>query len=199
MNFNIIFIDDTLRRKDPLILRHEQVFPDTNIQLFPTIDEGKKYIFEHDHERNIVFLDCKFDSIDSGGKLLKEIREKNNLISIVMMSANSIGQFSDNMVLSMINLYDVHFIKNNKVKEAVELTKRIVDEWKRRFDCVFEEWLTRNIQENRGDIKVNIGDRKYSYADLLIEVRKRTEIGLHFERMMLEYGVFLYTKENEER
>ena len=193
MSFKVVFIDDNLKKglREPFVNSIKKLRPEIEPSVFINPEEGRSYVLENLNSRMIVFLDCRFDGYGLQGiNLLKQIREKTSLLYIVMMSANNLGQIAGVDLVEMINQDYIWFLdrNNSTVQDACKLIDTISALWDSRFDCVLEHWLIRH-QEDKEKVVYSQNNKVYTWGQLLDEVRKQTEVGKDFERVMNQYCI----------
>ena len=193
MSFKVVFIDDNLKKglREPFVNSIKKLRPEIEPSVFINPEEGRSYVLENLNSRMIVFLDCRFDGYGLQGiNLLKQIRENTSLLYIVMMSANNLGQIAGVDLVEMINQDYIWFLdrNNSTVQDACKLIDTISALWDSRFDCVLEHWLIRH-QEDKEKVVYSQNNKVYTWGQLLDEVRKQTEVGKDFERVMNQYCI----------
>ena len=193
MSFKVVFIDDNLKKglREPFVNSIKKLRPEIEPSVFINPEAGLSFVLENLNGRMIVFVDCRFDGYGLQGiNLLKQIREKTSLLYIVMMSANNLSQIAGVDVVEMINQDYIWFLdrNNSTVQDACKLIDDISALWDSRFDCVLEHWLIRH-QEDKDKVVYNKNNKVYTWGQLLDEVRKQTEVGKDFERVMNQYCI----------
>lgn len=123
--FYIIIVDDNMKPTDAFIMWMKKKVLNAEVVSFRTVEEALSFIFEHLEEKMIIFLDCKFNMGLQGVDGLMKIREKTSLVSVVMMSANSLNQMENLELEAMINSDKLYFIKNGDLKKAEKLVAEI--------------------------------------------------------------------------
>lgn len=134
--FYIIIVDDNMKPTDAFIMWMKKKVLNAEVVSFRTVEEALSFIFEHLEEKMIIFLDCKFNMGLQGVDGLMKIREKTSLVSVVMMSANSLNQMENLELEAMINSDKLYFIKNEDLKKAEKLVAEIQKKWVSELDCV---------------------------------------------------------------
>src|SRR5690606_13001127 len=92
----IVVIHDDMDDDYPLIVMLKDKYSDENVIFFKHSQEGLNYVLENLGKKMVVLLDKNFKDKDdiSGLKVFEKIREKTALVYIVLISANSIADFS---------------------------------------------------------------------------------------------------------
>jgi hypothetical protein len=193
MSFKVVFIDDNLKKglREPFVNSIKKLRPEIEPSVFINPEEGLSFVLENMNNRMIVLVDCRFDGYGLQGiNILKQIREKTSLLYIVMMSANNLSQIAGVDLVEMINQDYIWFLdrNNSTVQDACKLIDAISALWDSRFDCVLEHWLIRH-QEDKDKVVYNKNNKVYTWGQLLDEVRKQTEVGKDFERVMNQYCI----------
>ena len=195
--FHIVIVDDTMGEKDPFVVNLKLDFSDVAyVSYFNSVESAMSFIDSHMSERIIVFMDCKFGSVWQGVDAVLELRKKTSLIYIIMMSANPVNQLTQKDIASLINADNIFFIKNTDSLGAVEKIEVIRGLWKSQFDCILEEWLLRHPEDHDKIAYSVAGGKSYTWKDILVELRLRTQVGKAIEQMVNEYYLYEYTSKN---
>lgn len=195
MSFKLVFIDDNMREglKHPFVRAIGKLQQDAEMNVFQDPQQGLQYVLDNLNSKMIVFLDYKFDGYGLQGiNVLKQIRERTSLLYIVMMSANSIGQFAATDVIEMINEDYIWFFDRNNgtMQDASKLIDRIKHLWNVRFDCILEQWLVRHPEDNNKEAYSELGGKTYTWEDILKELRLQTPTGKAFEGKLNEFYIY---------
>ena len=194
-DFYIIIVDDNMKPTDPFIMWMKRKVLNADVVSYRTVEYALGFIFEHLEEKMIIFLDCKFNMGLQGVDGLKRIREKTSLVSIVMMSANSLNQMENSELEAMINSDKLYFIKNDDLRKAEELVAKIQNKWVSELDCVLEQWVKSHNSEFRSKLYMVTSDGVLSLNDVLVRIRNRTPLGLKLEKQILQVAVDSLTKD----
>ena len=189
--FYIIIVDDNMKPTDAFIMWMKKKVLNAEVVSFRTVEEALSFIFEHLEEKMIIFLDCKFNMGLQGVDGLMKIREKTSLVSVVMMSANSLNQMENLELEAMINSDKLYFIKNGDLKKAEKLVAEIQKIW----DCVLEQWVKNHNSEVRSKPYMVTSEGVLSLNDVLVRIRMRTSLGLKLEKQILQVAVDSLTKD----
>ena len=190
--FYIIIVDDNMKPTDAFIMWMKKKVLNAEVVSFRTVEEALSFIFEHLEEKMIIFLDCKFNMGLQGVDGLMKIREKTSLVSVVMMSANSLNQMENLELEAMINSDKLYFIKNGDLKKAEKLVAEIQKKWV--SDCVLEQWVKNHNSEVRSKPYMVTSEGVLSLNDVLVRIRMRTSLGLKLEKQILQVAVDSLTK-----
>lgn len=194
-DFYIIIVDDNMKPTDPFIMWMKRKVLNADVVSYRTVEYALGFIFGHLEEKMIIFLDCKFNMGLQGVDGLKRIREKTSLVSIVMMSANSLNQMENSELEAMINSDKLYFIKNDDLRKAEELVAKIQNKWVSELDCVLEQWVKSHNSEFRSKPYMVTSDGVLSLNDVLVRIRNRTPLGLKLEKQILQVAVDSLTKD----
>ena len=193
--FYIIIVDDNMKPTDAFIMWMKKKVLNAEVVSFRTVEEALSFIFEHLEEKMIIFLDCKFNMGLQGVDGLMKIREKTSLVSVVMMSANSLNQMENLELEAMINSDKLYFIKNGDLKKAEKLVAEIQKKWVSELDCVLEQWVKNHNSEVRSRPYMVTSEGVLSLNDVLVRIRMRTSLGLKLEKQILQVAVDSLTKD----
>ena len=193
--FYIIIVDDNMKPTDAFIMWMKKKVLNAEVVSFRTVEEALSFIFGHLEEKMIIFLDCKFNMGLQGVDGLMKIREKTSLVSVVMMSANSLNQMENLELEAMINSDKLYFIKNGDLKKAEKLVAEIQKKWVSELDCVLEQWVKNHNSEVRSKPYMVTSEGVLSLNDVLVRIRMRTSLGLKLEKQILQVAVDSLTKD----
>lgn len=193
--FYITIVDDNMKPTDAFIMWMKKKVLNAEVVSFRTVEEALSFIFEHLEEKMIIFLDCKFNMGLQGVDGLMKIREKTSLISVVMMSANSLNQMENLELEAMINSDKLYFIRNGDLKKAEKLVAEIQKKWVSELDCVLEQWVKNHNSEVRSKPYMVTSEGVLSLNDVLVRIRMRTSLGLKLEKQILQVAVDSLTKD----
>jgi len=195
--FHIVIVDDTMGEKDPFVVNLKLDFDGVAyVSYFNNVESAMSFIDNHMSERIIVFMDCKFGSVWQGVDAVLELRKKTSLIYVIMMSANPANQLTQKDIASLINADNIFFIKNTDTSGAVEKIETIRGLWKSQFDCILEGWLLRHPEDHNKIAYSVAGGKSYTWKDILVELRLRTQVGKAMEQMVNEYYLYEYSSKN---
>lgn len=193
--FHIIIVDDTMGKMDPFIINMEINYAtDAVITYFDNVEAAMTFVDNHMSERMIIFMDCKFGSVWQGIDAVIAIRKKTALIYVVMMSANSMNQLKSDDLIKLINTENIFFIKNTDEDGAKENIEKIRSIWKSRFDCILERWLIRHPEIADKEAYSTV-EKKYTWKDILSELRMQTPAGKAMEQMVNQFYLYKYAEQ----
>lgn len=202
MCFKIVFIDDNLSEKEPFVqnIRKKNKEADCS-HVFKNPEEGLKYVIENLNERMIIFIDWNFGSNQKKGiDLLRDIRRQTSLLYIVMMSANSLESIPSESIIEMINEDNIFYLnRNNSDFETPNaIIEKIQRAWKTKFDCILEQWLVRHPEDNNKEAFTdNTTGKRYTWSDILPELRRQSDIGKSFEGNLNQYYIDLLQRQKK--
>lgn len=192
--FYIIIVDDTMGKMDPFIINMEINYAaDAVITYFDNVEDAMTFVDDHMSERMIIFMDCKFGSVWQGIDAVIDIRKKTALIYVVMMSANPMNQLKSDDLIKLINTENIFFIKNTDEDGANEKIEKIRSIWKSRFDCILERWLIRHPEIADKEAYSTV-EKKYTWKDILSELRMQTQAGKAMEQMVNQFYLYKYAE-----
>lgn len=192
--FHIIIVDDTMGKMDPFVINMKINYAaDAVISYFDNVEDAMTFVDNHMAERMIIFMDCKFGSIWQGIDAVIDIRKKTALIYVVMMSANLMSQLKSDDLIKLINTENIFFIKNTDEDGAKEKIEKIRSIWKSRFDCILERWLIRHPEIADKEAYSTV-EKKYTWKDILSELRMQTPAGKAMEQMVNQFYLYKYAE-----
>lgn len=196
--FHIIIVDDTMGESDPFVVNLKLDYADVaKISYFENVESAMDFVDNHMSERMIIFMDCKFGSVWQGIDAVIDIRKKTALIYVVMMSANPMNQLKSEDLTTLINTENIFFIRNTDEDEAKEKIEKIRSIWKSRFDCILERWLIRHPEIADKEAYSTV-EKKYTWKDILFELRMQTTAGKAMEQMVNQFYLYKYAEKKED-
>lgn len=196
MDCKIVFIGDNLSENEPFVQNIRKHYKDADYKhVFQNPDKGLEYVFDNLNNKMIVFIDWNFSGHRKKGiDLLKEIRKKTSLLYIVMMSANQLGiDIPHDSIIEMMNEDNFFYLdrSNDNFESVTAIIDKIRTNWSTKFDCVLEQWLIRHPEDNNKEAfsEATTG-KKYTWADILVELRQQTSVGKSFEQKLNEYYIY---------
>lgn len=195
--FYIIIVDDTMGETDPFVVNLKLDYAnDADIAYFNNVESAMSFVDNHMSERMIIFMDCKFGSVWQGIDAVVSIRKKTALIYVIMMSANPMNQLKSEDLATLINTENIFFIKNTDEDGAKDKIEKIRSIWKSRFDCILERWLVRHPEIADKEAYLTEG-KKYTWKDILFELRMQTPTGKAMEQMVNQFYLYKYAERDE--
>lgn len=196
MDFKIVFIDDNLSVKEPLVQFIRKFYKNADCNhVFQNPEEGLKFVLDNLNSKMLVFIDWKFDGYKINGfDLLKRIRQKTSLLFVVVMSANQLGtDISVELAIKMINAENLFYLdrSNDNFESVKSIIDNVCSQWNSKFDCILEQWLVRHPEDNNKEAFSEVSTGKtYTWADILVQLRQQTSIGKFFEKKISEYYIY---------
>ncbi len=195
----IIIIHDDMDEDYPLVVMLKDKYSDENIFFFKHSQEGLNFVLRNLGQKMVVLLDKNFkDKNDiSGLKVFEKIREKTALVYVVLISANSIADFTEDELKILINkdLFKLDKFTND-YSSIIGLIDEAVSNIDMRVDAAIEDWLVSNNANNNTPIYFT-GGKQYSLQDILNEIRLETDLGKDFIRKMNTLTIELLMRNKE--
>jgi DNA-binding NtrC family response regulator len=177
MNPYIVIIDDDLPSNDPLIFELEKKYGQFNVSLLRNYDEGLSYLLSHLEQRLIVLLDIRLSEKDSeknGHALLQALRNKTELVPVVILSACN-GKQDDFTDFVKNHAFDV-IPKGSDPDEIIAVLEEARLATSTNIDIAIEQWLEK--QDNKdATILMSKSGKSYTANQLIEEIRKQTDEG----------------------
>jgi hypothetical protein len=128
---------------------------------------------------------------------LKKIRDYTSLVYVVLISANSISDFSEDELKVLINkdLYKIEKFTND-YSSILELIDDAVSNIGIRVDAAIEDWIVSNKSNHNNPIYYT-GGKQYSLQDILKEIRLETGLGRDFVRKVNNLTIELLMRNKE--
>jgi len=189
----IVVIHDDMDENYPLIVMLKDKYSDEGVVLFKHSQEGLDFVLNNLGRKMVVLLDKNFkDKNDiSGLKVFEKIREKTALVYVVLISANSITDFSEEELKTLINkdLFKLEKFTNDYT-DIINLMDEAVNNIDKRVDSALEEWITMHPEEDKDKPYITTREGKtYTLGDILEEIRLQTPYGKEVERKIIMLAV----------
>ena len=195
----IVVIHDDMDEDYPLIVMLKDKYSEENVIFFKHSQEGLQYVLENLGKKMVVLLDKNFkDKNDiSGLKVFEKIREKTALVYIVLISANSIADFSEEELKILINkdLFKLEKFTTDYTS-IIELIDEAVNSIDMRVDAAIEDWLMINNLEDTKPILIT-ETAHYTLKDILKEIRLDSSVGKDFVRKINALTIELIMRNKE--
>ncbi|KFF16995.1 hypothetical protein [Chryseobacterium sp. JM1] len=195
----IVVVHDDMDEDYPLIVMLKDKYSDENVIFFKHSQEGLNYVLENLGKKMVVLLDKNFKDKDdiSGLKVFEKIREKTALVYIVLISANSITDFSEEELKILINkdLFKLEKFTTD-YKSIIELIDEAVNSIDMRVDAAIEDWLMINKLEDTKPILIT-ETAQYTLKDILKEIRLDSNVGKDFVRKVNALTIELIMRNKE--
>ncbi|MFT3846218.1 MAG: hypothetical protein QM725_14270 [Lacibacter sp.] len=195
----IVVIHDDMDENYPLIVMLKDKYLETNVLLFKHSQEGLDFVVNNLGSKMVVLLDKNFkDKNDiSGLKVFEKIREKTALVYVVLISANSISDFSEEELKILINkdLFKLEKFTND-YNAIIALVDDAVSSIGMRVDAAIEDWLMANNLETEKPVLITEA-KQYTLKQILQEIRNDTEVGRNFVRKVNNLTIELIMRNKE--
>ena len=195
-NTKIVIVDDNLKKDDPLIVELSIEFQEENILLFEHSQSGADYVLDHITERMIVILDLNFSQNEiNGHEVLRIIRDQSKLIPVIIWSAKD--GFSSEDVTDFINNHAMFYVpQTSNTDEILARVKEANNRLKLDLATAIEEWF--DLQGDKEKILLTHGNgQQYSANDLIVEIRKQSDVGQEIQENMLKLTIDLLFRDVE--
>lgn len=195
----IVIIHDDMNETYPLIVMLKDKYHDENVVFFKHSQNGLDYVLKNLGVKMVVLLDKNFkDKNDiSGLKVFEKIREQTSLVYVVLISANSITDFTEEELKTLINkdLYKLEKFTND-YSSIIQLIDDAVTNIDMRVDAAIEDWIVSNNSNHNNPIYYTDG-KQYSLQDILKEIRLETDLGKDFVRKVNNLTIELLMRNKE--
>lgn len=198
-NTKIVVIHDGLFELHPIIVTLEKLYGKDNVHFFYHSNDGLDFVLANKGGKMIVLLDKNFESKGdiSGIEVFRKIRKETSLIYVILISANPLNEISPDELKLLINesLFKIDNLTDD-FSNIIALVKEAEQELALNIDCVIEEWILRHPDHERQKplIKLKSG-KSYSMEEVLQHIRERSEVGLDFEKGLLNLAVTMFARQ----
>lgn len=195
----IVIIHDDMDIDYPLVVMLKHKYSDENVVFFKHSQEGLQYVLKNLGQKMVVLLDKNFkDQNDiSGLKVFEEIRKQTSLVYVVLISANSISDFSEEELKTIVNkdLFKLEKFTSD-YSSIIKLLDEAVSNINVRVDAAIEDWIVSN--NHNIDLPIYFTNtKKYTLADILKEIRLETDLGKDFVRKINDLTIELLMRNKE--
>lgn len=195
----IIIIHDDMDENYPLVVMLKDKYSYENIVLFQHSQKGLAHVLENLGKKMVVLLDKNFkDKNDiSGLKVFEKIREKTSLVYVVLISANSISDFSEDELKILINkdLFKIDKFTND-YSSIINLIDEAISSIDMRVDAAIEDWLMANNLNNEKPVLIT-ESKQYTLKEILYEIRNDTIVGRDFVKKVNNLTIELIMRNKE--
>ncbi|MGJ7033720.1 hypothetical protein [Niabella hirudinis] len=195
----IVVIHDDMDENYPLIVMLRDKYLDENVALFKHSQEGLDFVLNNLGKKMVVLLDKNFkDKNDiSGLKVFEKIREKTALVFVVLISANSIADFTEDELKILVNkdLFKLEKFTNDYTS-IIGLIDEAVSSIDMRVDAAIEDWLMANNLSDDKPILIT-ETNQYTLKQILHEIRMETSIGRDFVKKVNNLTIELIMRNKE--
>jgi hypothetical protein len=199
INTKIIVIHDDIPDNHPIMVMLKEKHSEENVLLFAHSQEGLDYVLGNLGTKMVVLLDKNFHGNKeiSGIKVFEKIREKTSLVYIILITVDKITEIDDEELKMLINkdLFKFESFTSDYTK-ILNLIDDAVQNLNLRIDCVIEEWIMRHPDEARNKPLIKYKEGKsYTMNEVLDSIRKQSEIGLSFEKSLLNLAIEIFSRQ----
>ncbi|MDF0716945.1 hypothetical protein PY092_12355 [Muricauda sp. 334s03] len=188
----ILIIHDDMSDNDPLIVTLKEKYGEDNIKLEKRSSKGLAYIHNHLTSKLIVLLDFDLGQGEPHApEVIERIREETSLIYVIIITAKQFSSISHEALIKFINNETLGIIQSTAdIKDIVSLIDKAAHELDTRVDCVLEQWIAKRPKEEREKpfLTTRSGET-YTLDDLIIEIRKESELGQRLEKGILQLAI----------
>ncbi len=197
----IFIIHDDLPENDPLIISLKEKYGESNVRLEKKSSRGLEYIHNNLSSKLIVLLDFDLGQGEPHApEIIEKIRQDTSLIYVIIVTAKQFSEISSYDLVKFINNEALAIIQNTAdTSEIVALVDKAAHELDSRVDCVLEQWIAKRPKEEK--LKPYLTTRSgkvYTLDNLIVEIRKETEIGKRLEKGILQLAIEQLTKEGKQ-
>jgi DNA-binding NtrC family response regulator len=177
INTHIVIIDDNIPSDDPLIRVLEKRYTEKNVHLFDTSQDGLNYLLSNLNQHMVVLLDIRFPANEKNGHtIFKELREKTELIPVVIWTAN---ECTPSELIDFLKKHAFSFVKQDaSTKEIILELEKAIQSTSSNVDVAVEEWLAKQNNKD-ATMLVSKSGKSYTANELLREIRGQTDEGKH--------------------
>lgn len=195
----VIVIHDDIADNSPIMVMLKEKHGDENVLLIKHSQEGLDYVLDNLGTKMVVLLDKNFygNKEMSGIKVFEKIREKTSLVYIILITVSKITELDDDELKMLINkdLFKFESFTSDYTK-ILNLVDDAILNLSLKIDCVIEEWIMRHPDEAREKPLIKYKDGKsYTMNDVLYSIREQSEIGIGFERSLLNLAIEIFSRQ----
>lgn len=195
----VIVIHDDIADDSPIMVMLKEKHGDENVLLIKHSQEGLDYVLANLGTKMIVLLDKNFygNKEISGIRVFEKIREKTSLVYVILITVSKITELDDDELKMLINKDLFKFESfTSDYTTILSLVDEAIQNLNLRIDCVIEEWIMRHPEEARNKSLINFKDgRSYSMNEVLKSIREQTELGLSFEKSLLNLAIEIFSRQ----
>ncbi len=193
------YFPDKLENSSPLMATLALKYGLDNVVLFKHSNDGLDYILKNLGQKMVVLLDKNFaDKKDIDGiKVFEEVRKQTALVYVILTSVSNISDIGEDNLTFLINHELFGFINfTSDYSAIIALIEKAVEHLELRIDSVIEEWIMKHPPEKRNQPLVKLKDgRSYSMNEVLESIRKKTPVGIDFEKSLLKLSIELFSRQ----
>lgn len=196
----ILVIHDDMMENDPLIFTLREKYGNENVLLERKSSKGLDYINENLSTKMIVLLDFDLGAGEPHAPVVFEkIREKTSLIYVIIYTAKQFTSIPNEDLISFINNEALGIIQSTAdISDVVGIIEKAAHQLDTRVDCILEQWISKHSADERAKPYLTTkSDKVYTLDDLIIEIRKETELGQQLEKSILQLAIELLTSQRK--
>jgi FixJ family two-component response regulator len=184
----IVIIDDDITPDNyPLVDVLGIEYGEENIHIFETTKKGIQFIEDNLSKRIIVLLDIMFGGKPMGFDVFDKFTKKSSLVCFIVMSGNM--EFIDRKdFIKLINGHAWYFIQRDKsYQDIIDAVKKAERHLIARVDGALEEFISQldELERNR-PIYASRKGQKWTFDDVLREIREQTDEGTRLEKNIIK-------------
>lgn len=191
---NIVIIDDSLKKNDPLIEEIEDLNKNYIVELFSNAEKSLEFIKNNITTKIVVILDIDLGDKKSGSDVITDIRKLSKLIPVIIWSVfdgsnKDFTNFITNNAFSYVN-------QNEDMEVILEHIKSATLSLDISISAAAENWLQNNYEKKDTVIHQDKAGNSYTVNNIIEEIRQQTPFGLEIQRKLtnMTVGLFLYDR-----
>jgi len=195
----IVVIHDDINEFSPIMVEMNVKYGKENVFLFKHSQQGLDYVLKNLGQKMIVLLDKNFydgKEID-GIKVFEKIREHTSLVYVILITVSKISEIDGETLKMLINkdLFKLESFTND-YRKIIELVDEAISLLSTRIDAVIEDWIMRHPTDKREQVIIKTKEGlTYSMNEILDSIRKRTEVGVEFEKNLIKLAIELFSRQ----
>lgn len=196
-NTEIVIIDDSFDMFDPLVVELREKFPEANVSVINSPEDGLKFVLANLSKKIIVLLDYNFKTGQpKGHNILLKIREQTSLVYVIIMTAKQFSTIPHEELVDFVNNDALAVVQNTvDTKDIISLVSKAAQQLNVRVDCVLEQWILNHSEDEQKELYLTTTKgEQFSLKDILREIRQQTDFGKKMERNIMMLAVDLLTR-----
>lgn len=192
----VVIHDGLIPKIDPLLIELEAKFSNDSVIHFSNSNEGLEYVLKSINQKIIVLLDINFSNGElSGIQVFESIREKTDLIYVIMITARSLKEIDNDDLISMIN-NDALAIENvSNYPKILDLVDKASHKLDVRISSALEQWIVSHPEQSKDQPYIlTRNGHSYSLNQLLEEIRLQTNFGKEVEKDILLLAIDMLSR-----
>ena len=196
----ILVIHDDMLENDPLLYTLKEKFGEDNVLLEKKSSKGLEYIYDNLSTKLIVLLDFDLGSGEPHApEIFENIREKTSLIYVIIYTAKQFDSIPNGTLINFINNDALGIIQSTAdISEVVQIVEKAAHQLDTRIDCILEQWIAkRSADEREKPYLTTKSGKVYTLDNLIVEIRKESELGQQLEKSILQLAIELLTSQRK--